>query len=1267
MGLTTAELAEVVAESVSASEAAGAGAGALEAAEATAAADAAAAGGTAAASSGVSAAIIGAAKSFAISYALAKLFSRDTNLSNGGTAQSFLANTLSSADPIPVIYGRRRVGASVVEVALTPTLVQADNLHRVCIWGEGPISAVSALYMDAVISTDDRYQQGGNPAFVAEHHLGADDQAASAYMIANIADAAKWNASCTLSGIAYSYVTMVWNPTVFTHGRPVMTADVDGRTLTDPRTGTIAFSRNPALAIRDYLVNARYGRGVDTSMIDDTAFADAAWHCEDQTSVPDGAGGTTLQARYTCDGVLNVDQPVLDNLRALLTSCRGFLVFSGGKYKLKIDRDETVPGASFGYDFTGGAARQFAGGADTPLTVTRAGNTATRVNSTGVIETVAADTARLDYDPLTHACRGLRIEEARTSYCLWNADLTNGVWTPGGATVSANVGTAPDGTATMDALIEDGTTGTHRISQGIATIQRNQFVEASWFVKRHAGTRNLAIQITDGGANYDYIQFDLDAKTASSSGAAGNGVHVSAGVDDYGGGVYRCWLVGKVDATVGTAGFSFYAYLVNVASNSYTGDGASGLRLWGGMVAATTASIPTSVILTTSAAVTRNVDVPTIAPGSWYRAAAFSMLVEFIEPYNTGTPARLVGLRGSNDADTPLYVNGTKIGMFDGANGGAEPALDTANSFTLGATSRGAMGYTQGVGVSISLNGGTCATRTNANWDWGTTTAIHLGQQPGGTNVLMAAHLRLHPAAALGCGAAVALERALSLRPLRRQHRRRLVDRARRQAQPLQPGAGAVFQPGRGLAAGLRGVRGSRAPRGGCGPGARADARPALHGERLHGGADRADRGAAQPLRHARLAHRDDRRHLPRGGRRGAGAHATPGWPAAGDPAEGKLFRVIEMELLSSDEVRLTLLEYQAAVYSSRRLRRCARWRRPRSRTCRSPRRRGRRRSPRCSTRRRARPASRAAPRSAGARPTTPSCSRAAGTSSSARRRGRAAGRSTRRSRARGAASPPSASPSTTSRPAPTTGAWRRSTRSARRAPTRPPPPRRSPASTRRPRTSRTSRCRATPGRRSSPGTSPRPRPTSRWCSRRRHLRALVAEDFRRRVGPRLARQPRRLPGRHLDRLRAADDRHLHGEALERARLLGDRGHLRRHRGADHRARDARHGRRVAGLCRREVERRRGRRRHPARRHHAHRRDAHQHRHLERDRLARRRAGSGSYTFANTLDLGSKQAARLFSNIDRRSASRPTTWSTAAPTRSTTGAWSTATRSRTPR
>jgi hypothetical protein len=101
-------------------------------------------------------ALTAAAKSFAVSFALGKLFSRDVNLGQGGTAQTFLANTLSNADPIPVIYGSRRVGASVVEVGITATEVQADNLHRIVHLGRGADLGGAALLldMDAAISTD---------------------------------------------------------------------------------------------------------------------------------------------------------------------------------------------------------------------------------------------------------------------------------------------------------------------------------------------------------------------------------------------------------------------------------------------------------------------------------------------------------------------------------------------------------------------------------------------------------------------------------------------------------------------------------------------------------------------------------------------------------------------------------------------------------------------------------------------------------------------------------------------------------------------------------------------------------------------------------------------------------------------------------------------------------------------------------------------------------------------------------------------------------
>ena len=54
---------------------------------------------------------------------------------------------------------------------------------------------------------------------------------------------------------------------------------------------------------------------------------------------------------------------------------------------------------------------------DPRITFTRA-STATRVNERGLIETVAANVPRIDFDPVTLACKGLLIEEARTNALL---------------------------------------------------------------------------------------------------------------------------------------------------------------------------------------------------------------------------------------------------------------------------------------------------------------------------------------------------------------------------------------------------------------------------------------------------------------------------------------------------------------------------------------------------------------------------------------------------------------------------------------------------------------------------------------------------------------------------------------------------------------------------------------------------------------------------------------------------------------------------------
>ena len=73
------------------------------------------------------------------------------------------------------------------------------------------------------------------------------------------------------------------------------------------------------------------------------------------------------------------------------------------------------PGATLNLDFTTGTL-------DPSITFTRA-STATYFDVTGTLQTAAINAPRFDYDPVTHAARGLLIEEARTNLLLNSATL----------------------------------------------------------------------------------------------------------------------------------------------------------------------------------------------------------------------------------------------------------------------------------------------------------------------------------------------------------------------------------------------------------------------------------------------------------------------------------------------------------------------------------------------------------------------------------------------------------------------------------------------------------------------------------------------------------------------------------------------------------------------------------------------------------------------------------------------------------------------------
>lgn len=273
-----------------------------------------------------------------------------------GDARGMTVNTANPAKNIPVIYGRRRVSGNrvfaevtdgkvvntapfftnlgIFKLALNTLLVDAEEeirrnqlLHLVYTISEGEVSEMRDLKFNDILSTSSRFKN----IHAVKGHPGTDDQVADPDLVAAIRG---WTSAHRLRGTAYIYVILKKSDRF--RGIPNITVEVDGVKVYDPRDAQTKHSSNPALCIRDYLTNSRYGRGIDSSLIDDTSFIAAANYCDEEVVI----NGQTLN-RYTLNGVVDTSRGVLDNLRAMLTSCRGMLVFSGGKHKLIIDKPES--------------------------------------------------------------------------------------------------------------------------------------------------------------------------------------------------------------------------------------------------------------------------------------------------------------------------------------------------------------------------------------------------------------------------------------------------------------------------------------------------------------------------------------------------------------------------------------------------------------------------------------------------------------------------------------------------------------------------------------------------------------------------------------------------------------------------------------------------------------------------------------------------------------------------------------------------------------
>jgi hypothetical protein len=161
-----------------------------------------------------------------------------------------------------------------------------------------------------------------------------------------------------------------------------------------------------------------------------------------------------------------------------------------------------------------------------------------------------------------------------TNLLLRSEEFESASWIKSNSSVVANVQEAPDGTSEADKLVENTADSQHLLNQ-LLTIPDDSLVTVSAYFK--AAERNWArISVRRKDGNFPGAYFDLSNGTIGSiiSGP------ISVSIISAGNSWYRCSATARIGIGATTPGVTIYVNNANLGL-SYSGDGTSGIYLWG--------------------------------------------------------------------------------------------------------------------------------------------------------------------------------------------------------------------------------------------------------------------------------------------------------------------------------------------------------------------------------------------------------------------------------------------------------------------------------------------------------------------------------------------------------------------------------------------------------------------------------------------------------------------------------------------------------------
>lgn len=310
------------------------------------------------------------------------------------------------------------------------------------------------------------------------------------------------------------------------------------------------------------------------------------------------------------------------------------------------------------------------GSLDDRVTFTRSGDTATVVNSSGLIINALENTPRFDHNPLTLACKGLLIEESKQNLVSYSIDLSNIGWLKARVSVSANTFVSPDGTTNADKFFETATSGTHFIESPNSTTVGGQYT-GSIYVKAEGRTIIEFYLIDSVG-----IVSGTVSSVNLATGAIISGTNCT--ITPFNNGYYRITVTGS--PAIGTVKLRVLLKL-NTTTISYLGDGVSGVVGWGMQIEL--GGLASSFIFTEDTAVTRNADVATMTStnfSDWFNAPKGTFKVDFTSNASGNRPTIAVDDNTANEA--MIVKTQGNAPTFEVIDGGSPQASVTAGTVT---------------------------------------------------------------------------------------------------------------------------------------------------------------------------------------------------------------------------------------------------------------------------------------------------------------------------------------------------------------------------------------------------------------------------------------------------------------------------------------------------------------------------------------------------------------------------------------------------------